>query len=162
MDGLRYTIIEVEEAGFFFQHPRFYKRLETWITTIRKLNGAVWMATQSLRQLERVPDFEILKDNVGNLIYLPNSQANTSKDLYKDKFGLTDDQIQMINDAVPNRDYLWITRAQTRMLQSTFSDEMVAMLRSDGVAQSILDRHYASGASDWQQHYVREMLARSA
>lgn len=162
MDGLRYTIIEVEEAGFFFQHPRFYKRLETWITTIRKLNGAIWMATQSLRQVERIPDFEILKDNVGNLIYLPNSQANTSKDLYKDKFGLTDGQIQMINDAVPNRDYLWITRSQTRMLQSTFSEEMVAMLRSDGVAQAILDRHHASGHADWQQHYVREMLSRVA
>lgn len=162
MDGLRYTIIEVEEAGFFFQHQRFYKRLETWITTIRKLNGAIWMATQSLRQVERIPDFEILKDNVGNLIYLPNSQAKTSKDLYKDKFGLTDDQIEMINDAVPNRDYLWITRSQTRMLQSTFSDEMVAMLRSDGVAQSILDRHHASGAANWQQNYVREMLSRTA
>lgn len=162
MDGIRFTIIEVEEAGFFFQQPRFYRRLETWITTIRKLNGAVWMATQSLRQLERVPDFEILKDNIGNLIYLPNSQANTSKDLYKDKFGLTDDQIQLINDAVPNRDYLWITRSQTRMLQSTFSDEMVAMLRSDGVAQSILDRHYAFGAANWQDNYLREMLARSA
>ncbi|MBY4898640.1 VirB4 family type IV secretion system protein [Cupriavidus sp. AU9028] len=162
MDGLRYTIIEVEEAGFFFQQPRFYRRLETWVTTIRKLNGAVWMATQSLRQLERVPDFEILKDNIGNIIYLPNSQANTSKDLYKDKFGLTDDQIQMINDAVPNRDYLWITRSQTRMLQATFSDEMVAMLRSDGVAQSILDRHYTSGAPNWQDAYVREILSRSA
>ncbi|MFP3756326.1 conjugal transfer protein [Cupriavidus sp. SIMBA_020] len=162
MDGLRYTIIEVEEAGFFFQHPRFYKRLETWITTIRKLNGAIWMATQSLRQVERIPDFEILKDNVGNLIYLPNSQAKTSKDLYKDKFGLTDDQIEMINDAVPNRDYLWITRSQTRMLQSTFSDEMVAMLRSDGVAQAILDRHHASGAPNWQQTYVREMLSRAS
>lgn len=162
MDGLRYTIIEVEEAGFFFQNARFYKRLETWITTIRKLNGAIWMATQSLRQVERIADFEILKDNVGNLIYLPNSQAKTSKDLYKDKFGLTDDQIEMINDAVPNRDYLWITRAQTRMLQSAFSDEMVAMLRSDGVAQSILDRHHASGATNWQQNYVREMLTRAA
>lgn len=162
MDGLRYTIIEVEEAGFLFQHPRFYKRLETWITTIRKLNGAIWMATQSLRQVERIPDFEILKDNVGNLIYLPNSQAKTSKDLYKDKFGLTDDQIEMINDAVPNRDYLWITRSQTRMLQSTFSDEMVAMLRSDGVAQAILDRHHASGAPNWQQTYVREMLSRAS
>lgn len=162
MDGLRYTIIEVEEAGFFFQNPRFYKRLETWITTIRKLNGAIWMATQSLRQVERIADFEILKDNVANLIYLPNSQAKTSKDLYKDKFGLTDDQIEMINDAVPNRDYLWITRAQTRMLQSSFSDEMVAMLRSDGVAQSILDRHHASGATNWQQNYVREMLSRAS
>jgi type IV secretion system protein VirB4 len=119
------------------------------------------MATQSLRQVERVADFEILKDNVGNLIYLPNSQAKTSKDLYRDKFGLTEDQIEMINDAVPNRDYLWITRAQTRMLQSAFSDEMVAMLRSDGVAQSILDRHHASGSANWQQNYVREMLSRA-
>ncbi|WP_020203514.1 VirB4 family type IV secretion system protein [Cupriavidus sp. WS] len=162
MDGRRYTIIELEEAGFFFQYPRFFRRLDIWITTIRKLNGAIWMATQSLRQLERVPDFEILKDNIGNLIYLPNSQANTSKGLYKDKFGLTDDQIQMINDAVPNRDYLWITRDQTRMLQSTFSDEMVAMLRSDGVAQHVLDQHMATGAPDWHDRYVREMLARSA
>jgi type IV secretion system protein VirB4 len=159
--GTRYTIIEVEELGFFFTNKRFYKRFEMWIVTIRKLNAALWGATQSLKQLARVADFEILKENVGNFIYLPNSQANTSKDLYKEKFGLTDDQIQMVTDAVPNRDYLWITRSQTRMLQSPFSDEMVAMLRSDGVAQSILDRHYASGAPDWQQNYVREMLARS-
>ncbi|MGX6566084.1 VirB4 family type IV secretion system protein [Cupriavidus necator] len=159
--GTRYTIIEVEELGFFFTNKRFYERFEMWIVTIRKLNAALWGATQSLKQLARVADFEILKENVGNFIYLPNSHANTSKDLYKEKFGLTDDQIQMVTDAVPNRDYLWITRSQTRMLQSPFSDEMVAMLRSDGVAQSILDRHYASGAPDWQQDYVREMLARS-
>lgn len=162
MDGLRYTIIEVEEGGFFFQHQRFYRRLETWITTIRKLNGSIWIATQSLRQIARVANFEILKDNIANLIYLPNNQANSSKDLYCDVFGLTHDQVQMITQAVPNRDYLWITNKQTRMLQSTFSDEMVAMLRSDGVAQAALDRHHASGESGWQQRYVREMLARAA
>ncbi|KAI3602991.1 Conjugative transfer protein TrbE (plasmid) [Cupriavidus necator H850] len=160
--GTRYTIIEVEELGFFFTNKRFYERFEMWTVTIRKLNAALWGATQSLKQLARIADFEILKENIGNFVYLPNSQANTSKDLYKDTFGLTDDQIQMINEAVPNRDYLLVTRSQTRMLQSSFSDEMVAMLRSDGVAQSILDRHYASGANDWQKNYVREMLARSA
>ncbi|CAG2155407.1 VirB4 family type IV secretion system protein [Cupriavidus numazuensis] len=160
--GTRYTIIEVEEIGFFFSSKRFYERFEMWIVTIRKLNAALWGATQSLKQLARVADFEILKENIGNFIYLPNSQAKTTKYLYKDTFGLTDDQIQMISDAVPNRDYLLITRNQTRMLQSTFSDEMVAMLRSDGVAQGICDRHYASGAPDWQDNYVREMLARAA
>jgi type IV secretion system protein VirB4 len=35
------------------------------------------------------------------------------------------------------------------------------MLRSDGVAQSILDRHHASGSANWQQNYVREMLSRA-
>jgi len=160
MDGLRYTIIEVEEAGFFFTEPRFYKRFEQWIVTIRKLNGVIWLATQSLRQVARVADFEILKDNVANFIYLPNNQANTSRDLYCDTFGLTERQVSMINDAVPNRDYLWITREQTRMLQTNFTSEMLAMLRSDGVAQSILDRHYASNEPDWQDRYVREMLSR--
>jgi len=162
MDGIRYTVIEVEECGFFFQNERFYKRFEDWITTIRKLNGSIWAATQSLRQIARVANFEILKENIANWIYLPNSQAKTSPELYGDKFGLTKDQIQMISDAVPNRDYLWITNTQTRMLQTAFNEEMVAMLRSDGVAQSICDTHYASGEPDWQDRYVREMLARAA
>ncbi|TPQ30482.1 VirB4 family type IV secretion system protein [Cupriavidus pinatubonensis] len=158
--GTRYTIIEVEEAGFFFTNPRFYARLETWIVTIRKLNGAIWMATQSLQQIARVADFEILKDNIANIIYLPNSQAVTSKDLYCDVFGLTLDQTKLIAEAVPNRDYYWTTRSQSRMLQTAFSKEMIAMLRSDGYAQDVLDRHYASGLPDWQERYVREVLAR--
>lgn len=161
MDGVRYTIIEIEEAGFFFTQPRFYARLETWVVTIRKLNGAIWMATQSLRQVARVADFEILKDNIPNLIFLPNSQAMTSQDLYCDQFGLTVDQVHMIHDAVPNRDYLWVTKTQNRMLKTAFTKEMVAMLRSDGYAQDVLDRHYASGAPGWQDNYVREVLARS-
>ncbi|WP_354676619.1 VirB4 family type IV secretion system protein [Cupriavidus plantarum] len=164
MDGIRYTIIEVEECGFFFQNERFYKRFEDWITTIRKLNGAIWAATQSLRQIARVANFEILKENIANWIYLPNSQAKTTPELYKEKFGLTDNQIQMISDAVANRDYLWIVpgKQESRMLQTSFNDEMVARLRSDGVAQSICDAHYASGEPNWQDRYVREMLARAA
>lgn len=120
------------------------------------------MATQSLRQVARVKNFEILKDNIANLIYLPNNQAATSKDLYCDVFGLTEGQVQMINDAVPNRDYLWITKSQTRMLQTNFTPEMVASLRSDGYAQAVLDRHCASGEPDWQDRYIREILARAA
>ncbi|MWU66294.1 conjugal transfer protein, partial [Escherichia coli] len=72
MDGQRFTLIEIEEAGFFFKYERFYRRLETWLTTIRKLNGAVWMATQSLRQIARITDFEVLKETIANFIYLPN------------------------------------------------------------------------------------------
>src|SRR6478735_3347483 len=63
LDGKRYTVIEIEEAGFFFTYPKFYARLEIWAVTIRKLNAALVMATQSLGQLARVPNFEILKEN---------------------------------------------------------------------------------------------------
>jgi type IV secretion system protein VirB4 len=159
LDGKRYTVIEIEEAGFFFTYPKFYARLEIWAVTIRKLNAALLMATQSLGQLARVANFEILKENIPNIFYLPNSDAVNNKALHRDIFGLTDHQIQMISDAVPNRDYLWVTATQTRMLQATFSKESLAYLRSDGRAQAILDKHVNSGVDNWQDAYVRDVLA---
>ena len=122
LDGKRYTVIEIEEAGFFFTYPKFYARLEIWAVTIRKLNAALLMATQSLAQVARVPNFEILKENIPNIIYLPNSDAINNLELYRDMFGLTLHQIKMISNAVPNRDYLWVTSDQTRMLQASFPE----------------------------------------
>ncbi|MGF6997433.1 VirB4 family type IV secretion system protein [Paraburkholderia sp. GAS32] len=158
LDGKRYTVIEVEEAGFFFQNERFYKRLEIWAVTIRKLNATLMMATQSLAQVARIADFEVLKENIPNIIYLPNPDAKNNLHLYRDKFGLTLDQIQMIADAAPNRDYLWVTPDQTRMLQASFPKETLAVLRSDGRAQAVLDRHYTSGAARWAEAYLAEMM----
>jgi type IV secretion system protein VirB4 len=159
LDGKRYTVIEIEEAGFFFTYPKFYARLEIWAVTIRKLNAALLMATQSLGQLARVANFEIMKENIPNIIYLPNSDAINNQALYKDIFGLTEHQIRMISNAVPNRDYLWVTSTQTRMLQASFPKESLAYLRSDGRAQAILDKHVKSGVDNWQDAYVRDVLA---
>lgn len=100
-----------------------------------------------------------MKENIPNLFYLPNSDATNNKALYRDVFGLTDHQIDMIAKAVPNRDYLWVTANQTRMLQASFSKEALAYLRSDGRAQAILDKHVMSGAENWQDAYVRDVLA---
>ncbi|AOJ10050.1 VirB4 family type IV secretion system protein [Burkholderia mayonis] len=157
LDGKKLTVIEVEECGFFFQYPRFYTRLEMWAVTIRGLNGTLVMATQSLGQLERVPNFEILKENTPNLFFLPNRDARNNKRLYRDVFGLTDDQIDMITNGVPNRDYLWVTPDHSRMLQAQFQKEALAMLRADGAAQRALDKHLASGSPHWREEYLQEM-----
>ncbi|WP_250518942.1 type IV secretion system protein VirB4 [Caballeronia sp. ATUFL_M1_KS5A] len=158
LDGKRYTVIEIEEAGFFFTYPKFYARLEVWAVTIRKLNATLLMATQSLGQVARVPNFEILKENIPNIIYLPNSDAINNQALYSDVFGLTQHQIKMISDAVPNRDYLWVTAKQSRMLQAQFPKEALAYLRSDGRAQALLDKHVKSGSPHWREDYVRDVL----
>jgi len=156
LDG-RYTVIEVEECGFFFQYPRFYARLEIWGVTIRKLNGTLIMATQSPKQLARVKNFEILKDSVPNMIYLPNPGARNDKALYKDTFGLTEDQIELISNAVRNRDYLLVSPKESRMLEANFPKDMLAVLRSDGRAQNILDKHVSSGEPNWRDRYFAEM-----
>jgi len=158
LDGKRYTIIEVEECGFFFQYPRFYQRLEVWAVTIRKLNATLLLATQSLAQVARVGNFEILKENIPNIFYLPNKDARNNPHLYCDVFGLTKDLVEMISDAVPNRDYLWVTPDQARMLQVSFSKETLAVLRSDGKAQSVFDKHATSGSPHWREAYLNEMM----
>lgn len=157
LDGKRVTIIEVEECGFFFRYPRFYARLEMWAVTIRGLNGTLVMATQSLSQLERVPNFEILKENIQNFFFLPNRDARNNKRLYRDVFGLTDDQIDMISDGIPNRDYLWVTPDHSRMLQAKFPKEALAILRADGAAQRTLDKHLATGSPTWREDYLQEI-----
>lgn len=158
LDGKRFTVIEIEECGFYFLHPRFYARLELWAVTIRRLNAMLALATQSLKQLERVPNFEILKEQLQNIVYLANPDARSNRTLYADIFGLSDGQIDMIADAVPNRDYLWVTHTQTRMLQASFDKETLAALRADGRAQNILDRHATSGVENWRENYMQEML----
>ncbi|HKR40045.1 MAG TPA: type IV secretion system protein VirB4 [Paraburkholderia sp.] len=158
LDGKRFTVIEVEECGFFFMYPRFYARLELWAVTIRRLNAMLALATQSLKQLERVPNFEILKEQLQNIVYLANPDARSNKALYSDVFGLADGQIDQIADAVPNRDYLWVTPSSSRMLQTNFDKETLAALRADGRAQNILDKHVVSGAANWRENYMQEML----
>jgi type IV secretion/conjugal transfer VirB4 family ATPase len=158
LDGKRYTVIEVEEAGFFFQYERFYQRLEVWAVTIRKLNATLLLATQSLAQVARIKNFEILKENIPNIFYLPNRDAKNNLHLYCDIFGLTPHQVDMIANAVPNRDYLWVTPDQTRMLQASFPKETLAVLRSDGRAQAVLDKHYTSGVPHWREAYLNEMM----
>lgn len=158
LDGKRFTVIEIEECGFYFMYPRFYARLELWAVTIRRLNAMLALATQSLKQLERVPNFEILKEQLQNIVYLANVDARSNRALYADIFGLTDTVIDMIADAVPNRDYLWWTPTQIRMLEANFDKETLACLRADGRAQNILDKHYVSGESNWRENYIQEML----
>jgi hypothetical protein len=59
---------------------------------------------------------------------------------------------------VPNRDYLWVTPDHCRMLQASFPKETLAMLRADGRAQAVFDRHVESGAPNWREAYLNEMM----
>lgn len=163
-DGLREgdvrpTYIKIEEGSFFMTHPLFSKRLAAATVTVRKRNGSIWLATQSLQQVKEAPGFLILQENFKNKIYLPNDAAN--EDLYTNVFGLTQRQFEMIKSGVPNRDYLWVNLDTTRMLHARLPKEIVAVTRSDERAQNIFDKHYREGRTGWQQAYIHEITAES-
>ncbi|WP_298150808.1 hypothetical protein [Flavobacterium sp.] len=151
----RPTYIKIEEGSFFIKDPVFSKKLNGSAVTIRKKNGNIWLATQSLQHIKEAPGFIVLQENFQNKIYLPNVDASES--LYCNFFNLSSRQLSMIQNAIPNQDYILVTPNMTRQMIGRFPIEIVAACRSDDRAQLCFDRHHTSGNPNWKMNYINEM-----
>ncbi len=157
------TLIYVEECWFMLEHPWFEQKIRDWTKTFAKLVAQLVMATQSLEDIAGSNVFSSLRDNIQTRIYLPNMNADAPQllPLYRDQFGLQDDQIRQIAAGVPKRDYFIQQPGVFRRAELPLDAETLAIVRSDALAQAVFERHAASGKPDWRQRYVEEMLQRS-
>lgn len=156
----RPTYIKIEEGSFFLTDPVFSLRLRAATITVRKKNGNIWLATQSLMQVSEAPGFTILQESFKNKILLPNAEAKEK--LYCGVFGFSENVLQMVKTGVVNRDYIWINPKITRVLRARFGREIVAVTRSDEKAQNLFDKHYRSGQTDWKRNYIKSVLGETA
>lgn len=155
-DGeIRPTYIKIEEGSFFIKHPVFSKKLNGSSVTIRKKNGSIWLATQSLQHIKEAPGFAVLQENFQKKVFLPNPDASVS--LYCDTFNLTERQLNMVRDGLANQDYIYVTPELTRQMIARLPKEIVAACRSDEMAQQCFDRHRDSAHPNWKMNYINEM-----
>jgi type IV secretion system protein VirB4 len=115
------------------------------------------MATQSLMELSNSSIFSVIVDSIPTKIYLPNRDALQQRDLYRDKLGLNEGQIQLIAGAIQKRDYILINRNTTRVLESVFTPAAMAIIRSDMKAQEAFNRHMTSNNPKWKDAYYAEL-----
>lgn len=156
LDG-RPTLIYIEEAWFMLEDEHFVQRLNNWLRTLAKRNAIIGMATQSLAELTTSRIFTVIVDSIPTKIYLPNENALQQRDLYRDKLGLNDGQIQLIASATQKRDYILVNRNTTRVLETTFNPAALGIVRSDIKAQEIFTRHMNSAEPDWRENYYAEI-----
>lgn len=104
-DG-RPTLLILDEAWVFLDDPLFAARIREWLKTLRKKNVAVVFATQSLADIERSSIAPAILESCPTRIFLPHDRAiePQSRAIYE-RFGLNDQQIQIIARAIPKRDY---------------------------------------------------------
>lgn len=154
------TLIYVEEAWFMLEDEQFSKRIDDWLRTLAKKNAFLVMATQSLNELAVSDIFTTIIDNIPNRIFLANANAYAHKDMYMQKFGLNEAQIDTIRDAIPKQDYFIVTPNVSRVVQARFDPRIVGVLRSDSRAQGIFKKHYANREhdADWKTHYLEEVV----
>lgn len=157
LDG-RPTIIYIEELWFPLQHPLFQKKLDDWIRTSGKKNVIIMMSTQSLKEIVDSGLANLLLDNVPTKIFIPNREANSelSRHLYT-AFGLSELEIEELTGMRPNYEYM-IKQPDTKsIISARFDPRILAVVTSDGHAQTKFDSCMVSGVVDKRQ-YMNKML----
>jgi type IV secretion system protein VirB4 len=114
----RPTLLRLDEAWTFLDHPMFQAKLREWLKTLRKFNVKVQFATQSLADVTNSSILATVKESCPGRTYLPNPSAldETSQRIYRE-FGLNERQIEIIAHGQPKRDYYYTSPRGNRLYE---------------------------------------------
>jgi len=139
-DG-RPTLLILDEAWIFLDHPLFAARIREWLKVLRKKNVAVLFATQSLADIAGSAIAPAIIESCPQRILLPNDRAIEPQghDIYA-RFGLSDRQIELIARATPKRHYYLQSARGNRLFELGLGPVGLALCgSSDPAAQARID-----------------------
>ncbi len=155
-DG-RPSMLILDEAWIFLDHPLFAARIREWLKVLRKKNVAVVFATQSLADIADSSIAPAILESCPQRIFLPNDRAvePQAQDAYA-RFGLNHAQIELIARATPKRHYYLQSRAGNRLFELGLGPVTLALCGASGPGaqrqiDAILTEH---GTSDFAAHLL--------
>jgi type IV secretion system protein VirB4 len=141
------TLLILDEAWVFLDHPLFAARIREWLKVLRKKNVAVLFATQSLADVAQSSIAPAIIESCPQRIFLPNERAvePQSREAYA-RFGLNERQIELIARTTPKRDYYLQSRRGNRLFDLTLGPIGYAFCASsDPASQQLIDAILAQG-----------------
>ncbi|KQM99211.1 conjugal transfer protein TrbE [Sphingobium sp. Leaf26] len=139
-DG-RPTLLILDEAWIFLDHPLFAARIREWLKVLRKKNVAVLFATQSLADIAGSAIAPAIIESCPQRILLPNDRAIEPQghDIYA-RFGLNNRQIELIARATPKRHYYLQSARGNRLFELGLGPIALALCgSSDPTARARID-----------------------
>lgn len=142
-DGLRPTLIVLEEAWLYIAHPLFAGKLKDWLKTLRKKNARVVFATQSLADLYDPGQKTLtaitatILESCPTKIFLPNPKVDAELKTLYTKIGLNERQIEIITQiAIPKHHYYLVTPEGNRLFDLGFSNPASLALAFTGLSMA--------------------------
>jgi len=155
-DG-RPTLLVLDEAWIFLDHPLFAARIREWLKVLRKKNVAVLFATQSLADIASSSIAPAILESCPQRILLPNDRAiePQSRETYR-RFGLNDRQIELVSRATPKRQYYLQSARGNRLFELGLGPIALTLCgASDPVTQARIDALLAEhGPADFAEHFL--------
>ena len=148
-DG-RPTLLVLDEAWLYLDHPVFASRLRDWLKTLRKKNVSVIFATQSLSDIETSSISSTLIESCPTRIFLPNDRAREHGQfgIYR-RFGLNERQIDILSEARPKQDYYYTSPLGARLFDLGLGPVALSICASASPGdQEILDNCLAMSGTD--------------
>jgi type IV secretion system protein TrbE len=157
-DG-RPTLLVLDEAWIFLDHPLFAARIREWLKTLRKKNVAVVFATQSLADIADSSIAPAIIESCPQRILLPNDRAiePQSRAAYE-RFGLNDRQIELVSRATPKRQYYLQSARGNRLFELGLGPIALALCgASDPATQARIDAILAEhGQHDFAARFLSD------
>jgi type IV secretion system protein VirB4 len=110
------TLLVLDEAWVYLDHPIFLEKIRDWLKTLRKANVSVVFTSQSLTDVTQSSIATVIHESCLTRIFLPNARAleEQSAQFYR-ALGLNTRQIELLGLATPKRDYYYMSPQGNRL-----------------------------------------------
>jgi len=133
------TIIILDEAWALIDNKIFSGRIRDWLKTLRKLNGMVVFATQSVEDATNSAISETLIQQTATQIFLPNPKAT---DAYRQAFMVTEREFNLLKTTDPGSRFFLVKQGKdvvVARIDLSGMDDVVNVLSARAETVSILD-----------------------
>lgn len=149
--------IVLDEAWVMLGHETFRGKIREWLKVMRKANCLILMATQSLTDAARSGILDVIVESTATKIFLPNAYAREedATALYR-RMGLNERQIQLLSEAVPKRQYYYVSEKGRRLYELSLGPMALAFVgASDKESVAVIRQLVARyGRQGWINHWL--------
>jgi type IV secretion system protein VirB4 len=107
------TLIILDEAWALIDNQVFASKIKDWLKTLRKLNGSVVFATQSVEDAANSSISDTLIQQTGTQIFLPNPKAT---EVYKTAFMVSDREFNLLKKTDPGSRFFLVKQGSDAVI----------------------------------------------
>ncbi|MBC5815052.1 MAG: hypothetical protein GIW97_00780 [Candidatus Eremiobacteraeota bacterium] len=114
----RPTLVALGEAWLALSHVLFREKIREWLKTLRKMNGAAILETQSISDVTNSHIRDVIIESCLTKFFLANAEAQTEHAARGyEALGLSRRQVELIAHAVPKRHYYYTSPLGKRLFE---------------------------------------------
>ncbi len=154
------TMIILDEAWALVDNKIFANKIKDWLKTMRKLNGMVIFATQSVEDAVNSSISDTLIQQTATQIFLPNPKAT---DPYRKAFMLSEREFNLLKNTDPSTRYFLVKQGKdvvVARIDLSGMDDVINVLSGRAETVALLDeirRQVGDKVEDWLPIFTKRV-----